>query len=244
MTRDETVRRFLECETKRREAIAAGKDEDEDEAHAAAKACWNAWAAGLLADRKAMEAAGRWSAEPENDATRDWIARAKADFSFCLFLNKGAPDEGEAKAAWEKKTGEGKRLIPVEAQVTRLNGFLFPGDALFDAAKFAGPTSFMSAKFSEIVSFRQATFSGTVIFDGSTFSGDAWFDGASFNEDAFFGSGEIRDRVTFLGRASFENSTFSRTAWFEYARFHGIAFFNRANWLGVARFGYTIDPAR
>ncbi len=68
MTRDETVALFLECEAKRGEARAAalaeGKSEAgaEDTAHEAAKAHWNAWAEGLLAERKAMEADGRWAA--------------------------------------------------------------------------------------------------------------------------------------------------------------------------------------
>ena len=69
MTRDETVALFLECEAKRAEARAAALAEGKDEggantaAHEAAKAHWNAWAEPLLAERKAMEAAGRWAAE-------------------------------------------------------------------------------------------------------------------------------------------------------------------------------------
>jgi len=46
MTRDERVALF---EARRAEARAAGKSEDE--AHEAAKAHWNAWAEGLLAER-------------------------------------------------------------------------------------------------------------------------------------------------------------------------------------------------
>ena len=81
MTRDETVALFLECEAKRRDACAAalaeGKSEGkaDDIAHEAAKAHWNAWAGPLLAERKAMEAGGRWAAEkdiqaPSNPRTR------------------------------------------------------------------------------------------------------------------------------------------------------------------------------
>jgi hypothetical protein len=87
MTRDETVALFLECEAKRAEArataLAEGKDKDgaNTAGHEAAKAHWNAWAEPLLAQRKAMEADGRWAAEKDalgsleakNDATRAWM---------------------------------------------------------------------------------------------------------------------------------------------------------------------------
>ena len=74
MTRDEAVRertveRFLECEAKRAEARAAalaeGKSEGEarEIAHEAAKEHWNAWAEELLAERKALEETGAWTAE-------------------------------------------------------------------------------------------------------------------------------------------------------------------------------------
>ncbi len=61
MTRDETVALFLECEAKRAAARAAalgeGKERtSEEHSREAAKAHWNAWAEGLLAERKAMEA--------------------------------------------------------------------------------------------------------------------------------------------------------------------------------------------
>ena len=71
MTRDETIALFLECEAKRAEAraaaLAGGKSGDDTEtaAHDAAKAHWNAWAEARLAERKAMEADGRWAAEKD-----------------------------------------------------------------------------------------------------------------------------------------------------------------------------------
>jgi hypothetical protein len=82
MTRDETVALFLQG----REA-------------------WNAWAGDMLAKRKAMETDGRWAAEkdvlgslePKNDETRAWMEAARADFSRCVFLVRGA--EGTREAA-------------------------------------------------------------------------------------------------------------------------------------------------
>lgn len=49
---------------------------------------WNAWAQGLLAKRKAMEAAGTWAAttdmfgslEGQNDETKAWLVAARAEF--------------------------------------------------------------------------------------------------------------------------------------------------------------------
>lgn len=68
MNRDLTVALFLECEARRKEARAAalaeGKSSVEDIAHEAAKAHWNAWADGMLAKRKALEANGLWAVPP------------------------------------------------------------------------------------------------------------------------------------------------------------------------------------
>jgi hypothetical protein len=137
MTRDETIALFLECEAKRVEALAGGKSEDE--AHLAAMRHWNAWAEPLLAERKALEADDRWRAkhyynyiEPQNEVTRDCLSRAKADFRFCLFLNKvgGNEEKGaEAKAALNEKAVDAKCeivLIPVDNRTTRFEGFVFP----------------------------------------------------------------------------------------------------------------------
>ena len=100
MTRDETVALFLECEAKRGEARAAalaeGKGEDEARyiAHEAAKAHWNAWAEPLLAERKAMEADGRWAAKktpwtasnPRTRKPRAWMEKAAATSPAVSFL--------------------------------------------------------------------------------------------------------------------------------------------------------------
>ncbi len=90
MTRDETVALFLECEAKRAEAraaaLAGGASEEgaRTTGHEAAKAHWNAWAERMLAERKALEADGRWAAEkdwkgdlePKNEDTRAWMDAA------------------------------------------------------------------------------------------------------------------------------------------------------------------------
>jgi hypothetical protein len=97
MTRDETVALFLDG----REA-------------------WNAWAGARLAERKAMEADGRWSAEKhpwgtleaKNDETRAWMKSAAVDFSRCLFLVSGA--EGTKETAGEDKESSKGAAQPVK----------------------------------------------------------------------------------------------------------------------------------
>ena len=121
MDRDETVALFLEG----REA-------------------WNAWAEARLAERKAMEADGRWSAEKDlsgtleakNDETRAWMESAAADFSRCLFLVRGV--EGTKETAGEdKEASEGSappvKSIQLEADRIDFDGFVFPGDARSEA---------------------------------------------------------------------------------------------------------------
>ena len=121
MTRDETVALFLECEAKRAEAraaaLAGGKAEDEREMppREAAKAHWNAWAEPLLAERKAMEADGRWAAEknfgrlkPKNEETRAWMKAAQADLLPLSLSCKGGGgdqrDSGRRKRERRRRT--------------------------------------------------------------------------------------------------------------------------------------------
>jgi hypothetical protein len=74
MNRDETVALFLQ-----------GQE------------AWKAWAEKMLAERKAMEADGRWRLEkddsrnlgPLNYETGKWIMVTSADFSNCRFVERG-----------------------------------------------------------------------------------------------------------------------------------------------------------
>ncbi len=176
MTRDETIAFFLECEAKRKEALAAALAEGKpvlaavDLAHDAAKKCWNAWAKELLAERETMRANGRWAG-----SEGDWHGRAAADFSFCLFVNKGAANkEKEAKAefAIEKRAAEAgfdSKSISVEAEVIRFDGFLFLRDPWFLSAIFTGSAS-----------FRSTTFTGGALFESTAFMNHAFFANANF----------------------------------------------------------------
>ena len=228
MTRDETVALFLECEAKRAEACAAalseGKSKDEagHTAHEAAKAHWNAWAASLLAERKAMEADGRWAEEedpfrrlePKNEETRAWIEAAAIDFTCSLFLVRGAErikeTAGEEK---ENKDSESPvKSIQLEGDTTNFYGFVFPGNTRFDGVIFSGDTIFEIARFY-----------GDAQFESVTFSGEARFGSASFGCATFSGSASF-ERATFSGDADFRSAIF-----YGDARFDGVSFSGEAN---------------
>ena len=259
MTRDETVALFLECEAKRAAARAAapaeGKDEDgaNAAAHEAAKAHWNAWAEARLAERKAMEADGRWAAgknvygnlEPRNPETRAWMELAEANFSRCLFLVRGV--EGTKETAGEEKKvsedgGQAIKSIQLEADRADCSGFIFPGNASFESATFSGDARFGSATFTGDAWFGSATFSGDAWFGSATFTGDASFESATFTGNAWFASatftGDARfESATFAGDAWFGSATFSGDAWFGSATFTGDAWFESATFTGGAWFG-------
>ena len=258
MTRDETVALFLECEAKRAgaraAALAGGKDEDgaDTAAHEAAKAHWNAWAEARLAERKAMEADGRWDAEkdwkgdlePRNDDTRAWMENAKADFSCCLFLVRGA--EGTKETAGEDKEEAATpelavKSVSLEGDLIRFDDFIFPRDARFNSATFSGNAQFESATFTGNAWFNSATFTGDTRFESATFSGDARFNSATFSRDAQFESATFTgnawfESATFSGYAQFESATFSGNAQFVSATFTGNAWFESATFTGDAQF--------
>ena len=152
MTRDETIALFLECEAKRGEAraaaLAGGKSEDHARniAHEAAKAHWNAWAEPLLAERGRMETEGRWAAEkdvvygslePKNAETGAWMKRAEAGLLPLSLSCKGGGGETKEAAGEERKESEdGKppvKSIQLEGDSADFSGFIFPGDAWFEA---------------------------------------------------------------------------------------------------------------
>jgi len=185
MTRDETVALFLECETKRAEARAAGKSDEE--AHEAAKAHWNAWAKKMLDERKAMEADGRWAVDlfgslwPKNEETLAWMKKAAADFSDVRFesaasvraersipeaafatlgLHRAEAPRDDAPAATQPPV----KSIQFEAGSIDFSGFIFPGGAEFESATFTGDALFESATFTGYAVFGSATFTGGTSF--------------------------------------------------------------------------------
>jgi hypothetical protein len=258
MTRDETVALFLECEGKRAEACAAALAEGKSKydarniAHDAAKAHWNAWAEARLAERKAMEADGSWAAkkkhgycilQPKNDETRAWMEAAKANFSHCLFLIRGA--QGIEETAGEEKRNEDAgppvKSMQLEADSIDFRGFVFPRGAWFEFAIFTGNARFESAAFSGMALFRFATFTGNASFASAIFSADAGFETATFSRCALFNSVTFTGNAFFgtasFGKALFRNAIFSGRASFQSTFFTGDAQFESATFAGSALFG-------
>ncbi len=227
MTRDETVALFLECEAKRAEARAAALAEGKDKhgadtaAHEAAKAHWNAWAEPLLAERKAMEADGRWAAEkdwmgdlePKNAKTHGWMDKAEADLPpLSISCTGGAGNQKRQREKSKKRTATANRPSNQSSlRETRadFSGFIFPGNARFESATFSDYAWFESATFSGSAWFDSASFSGGVSFASATFSGYAWFASATFS-----GSARL-EGATFSGYALFAGTTFSGTTSFD-----------------------------
>jgi Pentapeptide repeats (9 copies) len=239
MTRDETVALFLQ-----------------------GKKAWNAWAEKMLAERKAMEADGRWAAErrpgwaverkypwdklePKNEETGAWIEAAAADLSHCRFLVRGG--KGINEAAGETKKEDRSPPPPVKStsidgDVINFEGFVFPGDADFRSATFSGYADFRSAAFSGIADFRSAAFSGDAYFRNAAFTGYANFrvvafkDHARFDKAKFLGSADLGG-ANFFTNAFFLETTFFPSAFFGLARFEQFASFEHAHFLQNADFG-------
>jgi hypothetical protein len=249
MNRDETIALFERCEAARTEALAAGKDEDE--AHEAAKAVWNAEFEPLLAERKRLEEAGEWAAEinvlgqleGRNDQTEDWLKRALVDFSRCRFVPSPSLQGADApKQSSDNQDAELDRhgadaprddeeiSIPLAGGNIDFRGFVFPGHARFASATFSGDARFADATFTGPASFDGATFSGDASFYGATFAGPASFDGAAFSGSAWF------DSATFTGPASFGGAAFSGDASFDGAAFTGDAWFGGTTFSANASF--------
>ena len=244
MKRDITVARFLECEAKRiaARAEALTKDQSEQEArdlaHEAAKKHWNAWAQSLLEEKRALEKSRGWATLKDksgnlaaaNAQTRDWMERAEANFSRCLFLVAGANgiEPGEDKNPPESG-GLPLKSVAIDGASITFAGFIFPGPALFDSAAFSGETSFIDAIFSMDASFKRAAFL-RASFERAIFSSGAAFDIATYEHTAIF------EQARFLGDASFTRVTFSRNAAFDNAFFLSSVAFNSASFMGDAWF--------
>ncbi len=240
MTRDETVALFEACEAKRREARAAALAEGKDEGGAnaagrgAAKAHWNAWAEGLLAERKAMESDGRWAAKevwsgglkPKNVEIQSWMDKAAADFSGCLFLVAG---EVEQRIPSHEPPA---KLIQLEGDYADFTGYIFPGKSSFVGATFSGNVIFQCI-FSSAAHFVRVAFASATYFGSTSFSELSFFNGAAFSGVADFHS------ATFTGPADFESAAFSGAADFRHAAFNGAANFQKAAFAGYADFEST-----
>jgi len=252
MTRDETVALFERCETARAEARAAALAEGKGEweareiAHQAAKAIWNGWAKGLLAERKALEETGRWAAEKhwagyleaKNEDTRQWMEAAETSFLRCHFLVSGEVASEEAKEE-SSSSGESVKSVYLSNAAVDFSGFVFPGAARFHRATFSGDAWFGGATFRGVAGFDGSTFSGAALFNNAQFA-EAWFKEVKFNRAEFarakFVGKAVFESVHFSGNAFFTQTVFFKTADFSLAKFDQYAGFDAAEFHGAANF--------
>jgi hypothetical protein len=163
MNRDETIVLFEACERKRAEALTAGLSEDQ--AHEAAKACWNTWANSMLAERKTLQESGAWLAEThsqgnyvaKNDATSKWIERASTDFSELNFSPRSMSSPSHDKQ------------IRLAGDRPNFEGYVSPGNVSFRQSQFQGPASFKDATFDGWTQFNNVNFQNGGSFENAIF---------------------------------------------------------------------------
>ena len=226
MNREDTVKLFLECEAKRKEALAAGQDENK--AHEAARRHWNTWAQKAISERLDLEKKGLW----ENTARADF-----SGFSFpAAELDSKAVEDRDDMV--ESPHNEAARI---DGAVIDMRGFIFPGDADFSEAIFAIRTQYDKAWFSSDASFREAKFEGYTSFSGARFSSKADFIGATFTSEANFNNATFKDalfhNVTFFREARFFGATLNENSIFTRTKFQGDAHFHNATFAGETSFG-------
>jgi hypothetical protein len=259
MTRDETVALYLECQAKAAAARAAAPESDASDAgEEAAKAHWNAWALAMLAERRALEADGRWAEvmnsydalEPANPETAAWFEKARTDFRSCRFLTKEAAATAEPAVVPPDLCFCPPPMMDVEFQgnFTDFDGFVFPDTADFDCAQFPCAVRFAGTLFNHNASFRGCRFP-----DNATFSckilGDADFDSAHFDGQAFFAHTEFSGYAGFsfavfahgaaraaAAVADFRCAEFKGAGHFEGTEFKGLAYFAGSNFTRAAIF--------
>jgi len=249
MTRDETVALYLKCceawDKTYEICTGLGRYDALDMAAMDAKAVWNAWADGVLSQRKELEAGRRW------------YEVACADFRGCVFVHRGNGKSQIRLDEQKKADTETSELVTIEVERISFYGFRFPGTANFWGVTFEDYAEFYNTEFCENALFRDVTFSGGVSFYGATFQpdpGTAAGKTPQFNNATFLGTALFRE-TRFNGNAEFLSSAFNGDANFDRAVFTGAAFyesvhfqkstnFANAKFLNVAKFsGIKVDRA-
>jgi hypothetical protein len=216
------------------------------------KDAWNAWAEAQLAEKKALEAAGRWQVddrgyaiEGQNDETRAWIAATTIDMSNLCFMTRALADAAEQQVGHNKEitppSERDVKSIYVDGDAIDFSGFIFPWLAGFGGAQFQGEAWFGRAQFQAEARFWGAQFHGAARFGGAQFQAEARFGGAQFHGAAEFGGAQ------FHGAAGFGDAQFQGEARFGGAQFDGRAGFADATFKAstsfvMAKFGGKTNP--
>jgi len=218
------------------------------------KDAWNKWAKKMLAAREVLEQTGQWKVEAnlighlkgQNQPTKDWIEKARVDFSSLWLRPHDQPEGGSDK----EKARDHKSIVLDQSEVD-FRGFIFPcnadfsnsifdcGSALFTGAEFSGGQAvFQSSQFSDgSADFSYAQFNGgrAFFFNAQFNGGNALFSYAQFNGgDAFFSNAQFNGGSAFFSRAKFSHGANFSLAQFKHpASFQNAIFKENVNFSSI-----------
>jgi hypothetical protein len=204
----DTHRHWEKYEAIRREKLAEGKSEDE--AHAAVRSAWNAWAQALLDERKAHEEAGTWE-----DNAAAW--RRKADLTF--------------------STKADQKLF---RETSGFTGLIFPGNSRFECAKFRGLVDFSEVSFRGKVWLEQATFIKTAFFTNASFRDNACFKNTTFESEVRFTEARFFGTTSFETANFHQRAWLDGTKWRKIAVFSGSSFSGESHFINAKAFDEII----
>lgn len=219
MTRDETVALFLQG----REA-------------------WNAWAEKMLAERRVLEANGRWQVEAKDYAW--WAALRKPLKAKGRWIT-----EKELRSTFEPKNEETRAwMAAAEAnfayclfRVWCVEGAKELASAEENESEDARPPVKTIELETDRIDFSGFIFPGLTRFNSTTLSGLTLFDKAEFMGDARFGNASFFRHLSMISVIFWSAVCFRSAKFFEFARFNGTAFqgiadFSRATFLNGGSF--------
>lgn len=216
MNRMETISLWEKCQN------AKKPDDTSEVARTRARELWNQWANQLLAKRDELESKNLWSVHEEkcsliglNDASKAWLDEARVDFSSMSFT-RASSDNNTQK---ELPIPDGVTKVGSHGSAIDFEGFIFPGECLFQQVTFDGWVWFKKAQFYGPVQFTTTNFLGWVGFQDTKFNRRAWI-----------------NEVVFSDHAIFKGARFERYAKFDLSEFNQISDFCGAVFLSDASF--------
>ncbi|MFN5588264.1 MAG: pentapeptide repeat-containing protein [Holosporales bacterium] len=179
------------------------------------KDAWNAWALGMLNEKKLLNT--------DEKASRKWNNRALATFKNDSFseLTDFSNLIFPAEAVFDKASF---------AQEVNFWECCFHGKASFHQTKFFKDPLFINTSFKGEALFDYAAFFEEISFTDTIFNANAYFDKALFNKAAHF------NNTTFKKLARFKNATFRGDTLFDLATFHEQVDFSEATFKKTSSF--------
>lgn len=220
-------------------------------------AVWNAWANGLLQEKRELEESGKWervkrgweqearvefldrSFDDDTDFS-DFILPGRSLFSRVLFRDgtEFSRTDFLGSATFSKSRFEG--------EITQFDGASFKGETWFTETLFERDVNFINTTFDKDVRFYETIFNGFTHFDQSKFKGDALFGGGSFfkGEASFYRASW--EKMAYFRRVFFVENKALYTPFktsFDHAVFKEAAIFDGAVFGKVSFYGALVDRA-